>query len=331
MAVTLKDVAKQAGVSVATVSRVLSDNPKISESTKAKVRFYVEKLGYRTNIAARSLKTNRSGFVGFIFPMLNNDVITKFYDYIEEGLRSKGHHLLLFNSRESIEGEKEAVEQLMASQVDGVVVSPSTMEGHHLQKLQDNDIPVIVLGHPLNNLTADTVCPDNIKGTYDAMDVLLRNGIHRVGYIGGRKEMYNEEQRHDGYVKALHDYGLPYHVDYVIFSDFTYKAGYEAMKNLMEQEEPPEAVFLSNLLTNRGAMGYVIEKLPEKKARPTIVCFDRILDPLYDKYVDLVVEQSLQTSDTVIRILEQRLKGDILAFPQVKRLKTHLVNANELE
>lgn len=317
MAVTLKDVAMESGVSVTTVSRVLSNHPKISESTKAKVKFYAEKLGYRTNIAARSLKTKHSGLLGFVFPTLEDDTVLKVYNHIEEEVRKKGFGLIPINSKDSVEGEIEAISTLISTQVDGVLFMPCSASGAHLKALESQDIPVVTIGSRPNDYLVDTILWDDYSATYNACQELINDGITRIAYLGAKEHIPREQEKLSAYKKAMEDHGLAIDEQWIITGDYTFETGYQGMSKLME--DGIEAIYIGNGRICSGVMGYLVKNITSK-SKPYLIAGEFMTNPVYKYFVDKMIVQGENTVDQAFDILQKRIAGEREGYPLQQRL-----------
>jgi len=259
MSATVKDVAKLAGVSTATVSRVVNDDPRISEETREKVIKCINDLDYKVNSIARSLKTNRTYTIGFIAPEISNEFFMNIAKGVEDEARKYGYSTIICNSNESIEEEENRMKLLCEKCVDGIIIIPSSNEGKHFNHLKDLNIPVVLADRLVENFESDAVLVDNINGTYSAIEHLINIGYKRIGFISGNLELTSARERYDGYKRALKDYCIPYDESIVKFGDFHAKRGYDLMRELYETQNTPSIVFISNYFMNIGATKYLLE------------------------------------------------------------------------
>ncbi|MBZ4644535.1 MAG: hypothetical protein JG777_24 [Clostridia bacterium] len=331
MAVTVKDVAKLAGVSTATVSRVINDDPRISEETKAKVLDCIKKLDYKINSIARSLKTNKSYTVGFICPEIPNDFFMTIAKGVEDELRKQGYSVIICNSNESVEEEEERIKLLCEKCVDGIIIIPASNEGKHFNQLKDLKIPVVLVDRLVEDFVADAVLVDNINGCYGAIEYLINQGQRRIGFIGGDMRLTSAKERYDGYRRALKDYCIPLEEEIIKFGDFHIQSGYELMKELTEIENPPHNVFISNYFMHIGATKYLIENRGKLKQPVSITSFDDLELTSILGFSNIIIAQPMmEIGSKAAGLLMDRINQEEIPFPQIIRLKTKLIINEQL-
>lgn len=325
MSVTVKDVAKLAGVSTATVSRVINNDSRISDRTRKKVLKCVEKLDYRINNIARSLKTNKTYTIGFICPELANNFFMSVAKGVEDELRKQGYSIMVCNSNESVEEEKERFRLFIEKCVDGVIIIPASNEGTHFSRFKEARIPVVLVDRLVDDFSADAVLVDNINGCYSAIEYLINKGHRRIGFIGGDMRLTSARERYEGYTRALGDYRIPVENSIVRFGDFRAKSGYEMMKQLMEQKDPPEYVFISNYFMHIGATKYLMEHKPSQDKKVSIASFDDMELTSILGFCDVIVDQPIpEIGYKAAELLMERINGGDSVFPQIIRFKTSL-------
>ncbi len=325
MAITVKDVAKLAGVSTATVSRVINDDPRISPGTKARVLESIKELDYKINNIARSLKTNKTYTIGFICPELANNFYMSVAKGVEDELRKQGYNVIVCNSNESVEEEKQRFELLVEKCVDGIILIPTSDDGVHLNRLTGQNIPVVLVDRLVDGFTADAVLVDNINGCYSAIEYLINNGNRRIGFIGGDMRLTSARERYEGYTRALGDYRIPVEESIVRFGDFHVRSGYEAMKGIMESGNPPSYVFVSNYFMHVGATKYLMEHGREHENPVSIASFDDMELTSVLGFCNVIVDQPItEIGGRAAQLLLGRINGEELVFPQIIRLKTEL-------
>lgn len=330
MPVTVKDVAKEAGVSAATVSRVINNDIRISDETKNKVLECIDKLGYRINNIARSLKTNKSYTVGFLCPELVNDFFMNVAKGVEDELRKHGYNMILCNSNESIEREKEAVKLLTEKCIDGAIIIPATGEGIHFKDLVNANIPVVLADRLTEDFTSDAVLVDNINGCYSAIDHIISMGYRRIGFIGGDMRVSSARERYEGYVRALKDYCIPYDESIVKFGDYHVESGYDIIKEMLSKDNTPEYIFVSNYFMHSGVIKYLMESKDLSKVK--IAAFDDIelatmLGITSVSIRQPTIEIGQQAAELLLKSINKHTQYELTTevSPTVVRLKTTLV------
>jgi LacI family transcriptional regulator len=174
--ITVKDVAKRADVSISTVSRVISNDKRISKKTRRKVLKYIDKLDYKVNNVARSLRTNLTYMIGFIAPDISEASFMRVAKGAQSILQKHGYSLLICDAKDNLKDETACVELLQEKQVDGVIIIPSTNEGKNYKILRNAGIPVVLTGRLVNNFKTNCILVDNINGTYAAIEQVINSG-----------------------------------------------------------------------------------------------------------------------------------------------------------
>lgn len=326
MAVTVKDVAKAAGVSAATVSRVINNDPRISDDTKEKVLSCIKSLDYKINSIARSLKTNKTYTVGFISPEIPNDFFMSIAKGVEDELRKHGYNMIICNSNESIEQEQDRIRLLCEKCVDGIVIIPATAEGKHYRQLKKHDIPVVLADRLVSNFEADAVLVDNINGSYSAIEYLINRGLRRIGFIGGDITLTSAGERYEGYKRALQDYCVPVEKEIIKFGDFHVQSGYNLMKEMMMLEDPPEHIFISNYFMHVGATKFLLEYKDTLKKPVYIASFDDMeLSSILGFCSVRVAQPVMEIGSRAAQLLLSRINHEELPQHQIVRLKTGFV------
>ena len=182
---TVRDVARAAGVSTATVSRALNDDGRVSEEARSRVREAAEKLSYRANHVARSLKTRSTRTVAILAPELSNNFFMELAEGMERELAKSGYMLLISSSSNSAAEEERRLRVLADRLVDGIVVIPAASRGEHLQAAADRGTPVVLVDRLVEGASLDAVLADNEGGACGAVWALLADGFRRVAFVGG--------------------------------------------------------------------------------------------------------------------------------------------------
>lgn len=259
MAATIKDVAKKAEVSPSTVSRVIANNPRISQDTHEKVRKAMKELGYHPNAMARGLVKQKSQTIGLFISTsaelaLSNPFFVEAIRGIGSVIQKHGYSLLLHSIEDEKDAEKACLSLLRQKKVDGVVLSTSRVNDKLISKLQTEGYPFVVIGRPVPGLSINWVNNDNIKAAYEATEYLLKLGHQQIAMISGPEDLVVSMDRAKGYKMALQSYGLPFRQEYLKSGPFTQVFGQEAMKHLLSLEQPPTAVLVADDLMAFGGM-----------------------------------------------------------------------------
>jgi LacI family transcriptional regulator len=326
MSVTVKDVAKAAGVSAATVSRVINDDPRISSETKMRVHQCIKALDYKINTIARSLKTNRTYIIGFISPEIPNDFFMGIAKGVEDELRKHGYSTIICNSNESVEDEEDRIKLLCEKCVDGMIIIPASGEGRHYKQLKNINMPVVLADRLVNNFEADAVLVDNINGAYAAVEYLINKGNRRIGFIGGDNRITPAGERYEGYKRALIDYCIPVEKEIIKFGDLHVGGGYKLMKEMVDSSNPPRYVFIANYYMQLGAAKYLIEQKGNLHNQVSIASFDDMeLSSLLGLCKIRIAQPMMDIGSRAAGMLLKRINGEGREFSEIVRLKTRLV------
>ena len=234
MATSIKDVAKEAGVSIATVSRVLNDIDVVNEETKKKVQEAIKKLGYRPNIVARSLKTQRTRTIGIIVPDISSQVYPEIVRGAEDVANIYKYNVMLCNSDCDGEKEKEYLKVLKEKMVDGVLYMSSSLEQDTLDLINELDIKTVLVVTSNKDNALPSVCIDNVSGAYEATKYLLDKGRKNIAFIGISKNDKNAwGMRFEGYEKALTEAGLEVKEELCFFQNLKIKSGKKGVSELL--------------------------------------------------------------------------------------------------
>jgi LacI family transcriptional regulator len=252
---TVEDIARVAGVSVATVSRVLNSSPKVAQPTRRRVLRVLDELGYAPNNLARNLRARALRVFGLVIPDIRNPVYTSLHRGVEDVARASGFFVLLANTDEQPDRQTEYLRMLLAERVAGVILVPSAgtrLEPVHA--LQRAGIPVVALDRPLEQVEVDTVQPDRPRGVWLAIEHLLAHGQRAIGLLNGPSELASATQRADAFRAALRAHGLEPRPDWELAADFRAEGGYVAARELLSRPERPTALLVANNLMALGTV-----------------------------------------------------------------------------
>lgn len=251
---TIKEVAKEAGVSVATVSRTLSGSGRVSAEVRGRVEVAAGKLGYRPNALARSLRARSTRTLGLVIPNVTNPFFTQMARAVEDGARDRGYSLIFGNTDEDPERESEYLNVLLEKRVDGLVISPARAASPHLAEAELAGVPVVFLDRYVRGVEAPVVRADGRRAVDELAGYLVGLGHERLAIISGPPETVPGEERLDAFVKRAVELGVTVAEEYVRVGDFRRESGVRAMRELLELDEPPTAVFAANNLMALGAL-----------------------------------------------------------------------------
>ena len=258
--VTIKDIAKELGISPSTVSKALSGHPDISQSTKKAVRELVEKWNYKPDPIALSLKSGLTKIIGVIVPEIVHYFFSTVISGIEDLAYDSGYHVMFCQSNESYEREVKAVQTLLSSRVDGILVSVTkvTNDFSHFRKIQENGIPLVFFDRICSELDTDRVIVDDEEGAFDAVKHLITIGCKNIVHLSGPQNLQIGKNRKDGYLRALKYYHQPIDDQNIIRCD-TQEEARIIVPDLMKRVIRPDGIFAVNDLTAVETMNVIRE------------------------------------------------------------------------
>ena len=257
MAVTLKDIAKRAGVSATTVSLVLNQgsNSRISEDTQTKILQIVKELGYQSNKTAPNAPLTVPPAIGLVFTDVTNPLFTELAGVIEDVASRYGYNIILCNTQRNLKKEQEYLDVLGRRRIDGLIIAPVDDRESDIDDFVARNIPVVFIDRRVKNLkNSHSVLLNNVKGAFLATEHLLSLGHRRIGIINGRRNVSTGQDRLTGYLNALKQYHVPVNEDLIADGFFTVEGGQEAVQTLLQLPEPPSAIFSSGGTTTVGAL-----------------------------------------------------------------------------
>lgn len=266
MAATMKDIARQTGLGLATISSYFNGG-NVREKNRIKIEAAIEELHYEVNEVARGLKTNATRTIGVVIPELNNTFCAEIITGMEDVLRSHGYATIVCDCRTDRKLEQEAVEFLIRRRVDGIINMPVDEEGKHLRKFQKTGKPIVLIDRRIQGISCDSVLVDNRKAAEDAVQCFIKNGHRNIGIIGGPEGIFTAQERLSGYSKALKEAGILIRGSLIFHGDYTIQGGVRGLEELVRSNPDMTAVFVTNYEMTMGAMIGVNElgiKIPEQ-------------------------------------------------------------------
>lgn len=254
---TIQDIAAALNITASTVSRALNDHPKISRATKELVWTCARKLNYNPNTIAASLRRGKANTVGLIVPRINRHFFSNVITGVESVLNPAGYNLIMCQSEEKLQKEMENIKTLVASRVDGIIISLSieTNQTRHLQKVLGSHIPLVMFDRIDDSLQVSRVENDDESGSYDLTRHLLDQGYSKIMWMGGPRNLNIYKNRYEGYRRALAEAGLvPEEQEYLETVPVLLEA-YQYMLNFIEQKKAlPDAIFAASDYMAMGAI-----------------------------------------------------------------------------
>ncbi len=312
---TIYDIAKKAGVSTATVSRVLNGvNHPIKEETKQRILQIARELDYRPNVIAKSLAGGKSHTIALIIPSITNDFYTQICEVIEEKLEQKGYHTYLCNTRRSVEKESRYIESLIARKVDGVIFSPTRVkpEDNHvnlknIEKLKKHGIAVVAFGSQFKGVSQIYI--NTYQGAFDATSYLINLGHKRISFIDGLSAGTRKSRRR-GYIKALKEAQINFDPSLVTAGNLRMEDGYSCTLELLELKNPPTAILAANNLMAIGALKAARDKGLHVPGDLSVIGFDdSLLSMVVDPTLTVIKQPLKEIGEAAFKLLINQLEG----------------------
>lgn len=260
MNVTIYDVAREANVSMATVSRVVNGNPNVKPATRKKVLKTIEELGYRPNAVARGLASKKTTTVGVIIPDISSLFFSELARGIDDIANMYKYNIILSNSDQNTDKEITLINTMLEKQVDGIVYMGGRIKEEHIQQFETSPVPIALAATVDPTNTIPSVNIDYEEAGYEATKLLIDNGHKHPAFVTGVDETTANELKYQGFVRALEETGQTLNEDYVYRRDLTYASGINAVEELLELDQKPTAIFVT---TDEIALG-VIHAIQDK-------------------------------------------------------------------
>lgn len=326
---TLKDIAKELGISVSTASRALKEHPDIADDTIKMVKEFAEKHHYVPNILAVNFRKNRTYNIGLIVPELVHHFFSTVISGAIDGAKKLGYNVLVSQSNDLLADEATACRTMLASSVDGLLISISneTLEADHLREFLEEGKPVVQFDKITDHLNTPKIIVDDFEGAYQAVKHLIDQGYKKVAHIRGRREVKNANERALGYQKALEDHQMEQSSDWV--KDCVHineQEGYDFSKELMESQNPPDAIFCITDLVALGVLKYLKEKQIAVPEEVGVVGFSNWkLAEIVNPGLSSVDQHGYEMGERSIVKLIQLIKDQNTNNEEIIEIKTKLI------
>ncbi len=253
---SMNDVALRAGVSIATVSRLINGNVNISPETRSRVLKAIKELNYQPSRVAKRLrsKSNSGKLIGILVPDIQNPFYVDVLKGVEDVAYLNNYALIMCNFGQDEKKEKMYLDILRSEAVDGLLAAPAREDDPEVTRLVKGGLPIVCIDRGLINVDVDVVMVNNRKGAFQAVDHLLKSGYRRIAYISGHPVIPSSRQREQGYMEALTTHGISVDPDLVKYGDSKYASGVTLCDELLSAPHPPDAIFTGNNLITLGAL-----------------------------------------------------------------------------
>lgn len=314
---TSRDVAKEAGVSQATVSRVVNGDSRVSEETRARVTAAMDRLRYTPNAVARGLVTSRTHLIGVVVSDIVNPFYPQFLETIHRELQRHGMRMVFSNSERRPPDEQAAI--LMEQRVDGIVFTSITLDSKLPKQLVAQRFPFVCANRYVDGVDCDLVDGDNEGGARVAAEHLLELGHQRVAVILGSAETSTSRDRSDGFRARLAADGVEISEKLVRVGDFTYAAAYDHALELLSQQPRPTAVFCVNDLMALGVLNAALRLRIPVPAQLSVIGFDDIELAAWESFELTTVRQPLaEMARTAVDLLTHRIESPESSFKRLR-------------
>lgn len=305
---TIRDVARLAGVSAATISRYLNGHLAIPAATETRINEAVKRLNYTANHSARTLSLGRTRMLGLVLPDITNAFFASFASAAEDHAFARGYSLILCNTRNDPGREEHYLNLLKSRQLDALILLPTNPQLTYEQVAKLDGLPIIIADEDISGLNGPKVFVENVEGGHIATRHLIESGHRRIAHIAGPASFLSGKERFEGYRRALDEYGIPFRAEYVIHGPYEAGFGMEAARNLLKLALPPTAIFAASDLTALGVLQVVRELKLGVPQDISLVGFDdmpyaQLLLPALTTIRQPVEEMGRCAVDTVIGLL----------------------------
>ena len=311
--ISLKDLAHELGVSIATVSRALRNSPEIGQEMQMKVKELAKRLNYRPNPFAQSLRKEGPRIIGVVVPNLVTHFYAAVLDGIEDEARRAGYSVVSSNSHESCEDEMRAIDNFVNLHVEGIIasVSQNTTDYSHFEKVSKMGIPLVFFGRTCLPDLFSSVTANGDVAAQEATQHLIDTGSRRVAFLGGPNHLDMVKRRKHGYLEALRDNRIPIDRELVVCNRIDFDLVVEATKQLLQIENRPDAILAVNDTVTFAAFTAVKEmglRIPEDVA---LIGFT---DDQHARYVtpqmSAIEDQSYKMGCVAYDLLQKSISGD---------------------
>jgi LacI family transcriptional regulator len=324
---TIVEVAKRAGVSIATVSNVIRGTKRVSPALQKRVRDAVRELDYYPNAIARSLKVKQTRMLGMVLPDITNPFFPGIIRGAEDAAFERDYFLVTANTDEHTGRERRIVAALRSYRVDGILLASAPgSNASHIRSTIASGVSVVCLDRPVSGVNADSVLLDNVRGARECVRHLVRQGHRNIAVITGPLKAQNACERLQGYEEALREADIPVDNALIHEGDFRYESGNRLAKRLLQSQVNVTAIFVCNGVMTLGVLSALEElgvRCPENMALATFD--DLTLEHSYHSHLTSVVQPSYEMGARAATMLMDRIEGKLTGDPVVVRIVPTLV------
>lgn len=322
---TIKDVAKESGLSVGTVSRYLN-GARLKKQNELILEKTIKKLDFKLNYTAKALKTNKTFTIGVVVPSLIDPFCNRVIEGIDETLESMHYSLIACGARNKLSVEKEKVDFLLDKRVDGIILMPISNETKHLQNIIDSETPLILIDRFIEGISCDFVTTDSYMGSIQAVEHMIEKGHTKIGIISGPRDIYTAKLRLKGYIDALNENDIIINEKFITYGKYERGGGDEAIKYLLSLKDRPTAIYATNYETTISALKVLLENKVIIGKDISFCGFDtsdilRVITPA----ITTIAQPMYELGSNSMKILNKRIEGNRNSFPKFVKLPTQLI------
>lgn len=313
--ITIIDVAREAGVSYGTVSRVINNSPNVKPETRERIKEVIQRTGFVGNRNARSLVSGRTNMIGLLIPDLGTAYIGEIIRGIDTELESASYNMMLYTTHRRETKEAGYITSLIQSGVDGLILILPRNPANFLEKLRSLNFPYVLVDHQGIDEQGPAVGATNFQGAFDATEYLIGIGHRKIAFITGHKDLGCSQERLHGFKAALAKHAIPVNNEWVMEGDFEQSTGYRGGKYLMSLPGRPTAIFASNDLMAFGVMDAVRDMGLKIPGDISVIGFDNILQASQTMPGLTTVEQPLELMgrQATLMLVDMMKEGEIKA------------------
>jgi DNA-binding LacI/PurR family transcriptional regulator len=326
----MRDVAEKAGVSTMTVSNVIRRRDVVAPATRRKVLAAIKELGYRPNLIARSLRTQRTNMIAVMIADISNSFYHSIVRSIQDVARQRDYDVLIANTDHLYENEQHFLEALLRRPVDGIVMAPFHLTRDELDEfITLSSTAIVALGQHVDHPEVDVAYADDVRAIYDAVGWLARKGHRRIGYLGGTVGLPVAERRKAAYLSALDDLKLDRDDALILDSDFTTGGGRLKMAQMLDQIALPTAVIACNDLMALGAVDAIFGAGLRVPGDISVIGFDNIPETTVVRpHLTTIAQFPADIGEQLANALFERIAGDVSAKRRLFEFPCTLIERN---
>jgi LacI family transcriptional regulator len=307
---TIHDVARLAGVSPITVSRVINNSGYISQKTRARVKAAIIELGYAPNIIARSLRSKRTNTLALVLTDITNPFFTHIARGVEDTASDAGFTVIYSNTDESVDEETKNLQLLLQKQVDGILLVPARSTSRSIELIKEQGTPVVILDRRVSDVETDVVRCDSVEGAYKLVKLLIDQGHRRIAVLSGPQGVSTADDRVTGYQKAMAEVGLS-DDGLVFYGNYTLTSGYEMAKRTLSLSPQATALFAANNFIAIGALRALRDSGLKVPGDISLVAFDDLPQTwIVEPFLTVAAQPPYEMGCKATQLLLNRIRGE---------------------